>query len=322
MPGGQTQTITMTSWQILKILTVDIFSWMALGMVLARLGFFSIQHIQFVLRKVVINMLFPCLILEKILINLNISDTLNMAMLFAGALVMFLGSCCISFLWVPRIAGNRESENTMLLCNTFQNYGFMVFPLALNLLGEKGLALALIYSLTGDALLWSLGIYLLQRMPGAKIKWKEIITPPAVTVLVSVVLALAGVPGHIPGQIFTLLHYPALLTVPLAIICSGGIFFHTLKGMGKRDFPVKEISFSLTSRMLVLPLLWIGVISMLVPQSLAKSILYIEAVMPASVVITALVAIYGGDRKYAVLFSLLTVLLSILTVPLYLSFLF
>jgi predicted permease len=312
----------MTSWEILKVLTTDILSWMVLGIVLAWLKLLPKERIQFLHRKVVINVLFPCLILEKILKNLELSDGYNMALLFGGALVMFFGSFALSYLWVPKVARDRPMENSMLLCNTFQNYGFMVFPLALHFFGEKGLALSLIFTLTYDALLWSAGIYMLIRKPGAAVNWREIMNPPAVTVCIAVILALTGFPKIIPAQVYTVLHLPAMFTIPLALIGSGGIFFHSLTGIKWQDIPVREIASSLVSRMLFLPLFWMGIIAFMVPDSMARSILHIEAVMPAAVVPVVLVAIYGGNQRYAVLFILLTHIISIITVPLYLSLIF
>ena len=310
----------MTSLEILKLLTTDVFSWMLLGVVLTWVGIFTQKRIQFFLKKVVINFLFPCLILEKILLNLVLVDIPNIALLFGGALIMFLGSCFISSFWVPHTVKDPPTVNSMMLCNTFHNYGFMVFPICLSLLGEKGLALTLIYSFTGDALLWSLGIYLVQRKPGIRVSGKGIITPPAIAVCLSVFLALAEAPKFIPSQIFSILHYPALLTIPMALIASGGIFFISLSSINKKDLPIKEISLSLISRMIFLPILWLFCISLFLPESMAKSILSIEAIMPASVVIVALVTIYGGNQKFAVLFSLITNMIAIITIPLYLKF--
>jgi predicted permease len=235
---------------------------------------------------------------------------------------MFFGSSALTYLWVSKVARDRPTENAMLLCNTFQNYGFMVFPLALHFFGEKGLALSLIFTLTYDGLLWSAGIYMLIRKPGAAINWREIITPPAVTVCIAVILALIGLPRIIPAQVYTVLHFPAMFTIPLALIGSGGIFFHSLIGIKWQDIPVREVASSLVSRMLFLPLFWMGIIAFMVPDSMARSILYIEAVMPAAVVPVVLVAIYGGNQRYSVIFVILTHLAAVLTIPVYLSIIF
>ena len=74
--------------------------------------------------------------------------------------------------------------------------------------------------------------------------------------------------------------------------------------------------------MLFLPLFWIGATALMVPLSIARNIFFIQAAMPCSVVAVAMISIYGGDRRFAVLFGLLTILLSVITIPLYLGLLF
>ncbi|MBF0431594.1 MAG: AEC family transporter [Fibrobacteria bacterium] len=309
----------MTSFEIFKIILLNIFSYMALGFLAAWLGIFSQPRIQFVMRKVVINFLFPCLVADKILKNLEITDFTNAIILFIGALVMFIGNWLIVRLWIPRVAQDRITENTMLHCNTFHNYGFMVFPLVIAFLGDKALALTLIYTLTGDGLLWSFGIYLLQRDPNSKVKWKEIITPPAIAVVVSVFLAFTGLSQFIPREIFFLSYYPALIAVPVALVGAGGIFYHAFSGIKLERLPIKELAYSLLSRMILLPLFWSVVIYFCIPVYPARQILFFEAIMPASVVMVALVAIYHGNKQYAVVFSLATILFSIVTIPFYLG---
>jgi predicted permease len=190
----------------------------------------------------------------------------------------------------------------------------------LSLLGDKALALALVYTLTGDALLWSFGIYILQRVPNSKIRWREVISPPAIAVVLSVLLAFAGLPRHLPEGFFTCLHYPALLTVPLGLFCAGGVYFHALRQVQLKDLPFRQIGYSTISRIIFLPCFWICIVLLTVPVSVARKIFFIEAVMPTSVVTVALVAIYGGNHRFAVLYAVLTNIISIVSVPLYMSF--
>jgi len=308
----------MSAIDIFTLLCTHVFFWMSLGFIIARREWISPSRLQWFMKKVVINILFPILMLEKILQNLVLSDLKSLFLLSGGAIFMIFFSWGITGLWVKKVCSGDEMVRSVWFCNSFHNYGFIAYPLISHLLGDKALALIFLFTFTTEALIWSFGIVILTKKQSGT-KWKEILNVPFLTIIMAVSIALSGGAKPLPPVFFQGLHYPGLLAIPLALICVGGVFYFSMKEIRWNQLPLRALLFSLMSRTVVLPLLWIAISLYILPQSTAGLLLCIEAIMPASVGIVVIISIYGGDQKFAAIFSFLSNLVAIITIPIYLG---
>lgn len=321
------------------LLVKKVFLFMAIGAVLARLGLYTPRVTSFVLRNLVVRLLLPLLIFEKVVGGLTVNDASGMALCFSGALAMIFGASGVaqitrrlipvrpsSELNAPAVipagggspAGPLErARRSFALVNSFHNYGFIVYPLVLELYGAPGLSLAFVFALTCDALFWSYGVALIDN--SARIRWAEILNPPFVTMLVSVSLAFLGLKGRLPANVLESLGQIGVITIPLALSTVGGAFYYSLQSVRGRSFDVRSISVSLALRALVLPVLFVTPVLLFLGPSLARNVLVVEAVMPASIGVVILSALYDGDHAFIVTVSGLSNVLAVVTIPLYLS---
>ena len=317
------------------LLLEKVFAFMALGALFARFGFYTPAVTRFVLRNFVVRLLLPLLIFEKVVGTLSTRDAAGMALSFGGALAMVFGASALARLSWVIIASRREpagvpnttarearnrSKRSFVLVNSFHNYGFIAYPLILELYGSGGLALAFVFALTCDALFWSYGVSVIDGH--ARVRWSEVINPPFVTVLLSVTLAFWGLRERIPGQLSTFLFRDlgviTAITIPLALSTVGGAFFHSLRTVRGRPPDTVGIVLSVLLRALVLPAFFLTLF-LLLPPTPARSVLLVEAVMPASIGVVILSALYDGDHAFIVIVSVISNLLGLLTIPLYLG---
>ncbi len=305
---------------VFQLLIIHVFSWLCLGM---ALNFFTILPAAWFragLRYVVLYFLVPCFMFEKILNQMDYSDSINVLYLSAAAVIMVLGACLITWAQLRWLTRQKGMHGSILLCGSFNNYGFIVYPLVLNMFGEKALALTFSFTLPTDALLWSLGIYLLQNNKKDGVKWREVFSPPFIVFMISLGLAFGGARSHMPDVIFSILKFPGYLTIPTALICIGGLFYESFRGSSARVHCAGEVLRTLLTRTVILPLIWVVIIGLFIHHSPVREILLIEAIMPASMGTVALISIYGGHQVFGVIYSSLSNIISIITIPLYWAF--
>jgi len=202
-----------------------------------------------------------------------------------------------------------------LLSGSFHNYGFIIFPLALSMFGAKAMSYAFAFAVTCDALFWSYGVYLINSEKFSEVPIKEVISPPFLAVLFSITLVATGVSPNVPVFLLDILYYPAKIAIPVALICIGGVFYYSFSGIKKENLHLRELGINYGFRHLIFPVIWVLLASMLPVSELTKKIFYLEAIMPASVGIVVMVALYEGDEKFTVFFSTTSNLFAVATIP-------
>lgn len=310
----------MSAFDLFELLVTKVYVFVAIGALLAAVGVYSTARIQWIIKQLVVNTLLPLLIAEKVLGHLNLADVNGVLFAFAGGVSMILLSAVLVRLLLPWLGGTSENLSSLMLGNTFHNYSFIPFPLALALLGEKALSFAFVFALACDGLFWSFGVFLIQHKPGqpGRIRWSKVITPPFVVMLLSLGLAFSGVNAFIPKVVYKYSSYLTQITIPLAISTIGGVFYHSFKNISWNELQLPAIFKSLALRQLILPAFWALLFYFVMPSDLVRKVAVIEAIMPASIGVVLLGALYGGDSHFLVSFSTVSNLVSILSVPLYL----
>ena len=310
-------------WELFRLLAGEVLLYLALGALLARLTLFPEAVVQFVLRNFVVRTLLPLLVLQKVSAGLRANDLAGVAAMFAGALAMVFLTALAA-----RALARPHSPSTFTLAGTFHNYGFIVYPLVWALYGDRALSLAFVFALPCDGLFWSFGVGLLRvDRSGWSGSLRAMLNPPFVAVLLSVALALSGAARALElGERLAPLESVTRFAIPTALTCVGGVFFHSVRGIrGEltqwRELPWGDLGRLMALRTLVVPLaMGVGVVSLVEPPAL-RSVLVVQAVMPASIGMVVLPTLFGGDRLLITWFSALSNSLGFVTIPLYLRLL-
>ena len=301
---------------IIQLFVLKILSFIFLGYLIAYLKFLTLETFRKILNYGVVYFLLPILILEKVCLYIKKEDLwTSMGMSLSAFVMIFSNWGWISF-WTKRKIKDKSLHNTIILGNTFHNYGFLVFPFTLQLMGDRGLALLFPFVLTCDALIWSFGVLILKEKKSDR-NFLKILPPPAIIFLLSSILVYLNLTPLIPGEILKTAGLLGKATIPTALVCIGGIVYFSMKDINFRKIPLGPLLFSLTNRTFFLPLFWLSLFFWLLPNIMTRNILAIEAIMPVSVTTIALVGLYGGNREFISALSLLSNIMGIVTVPLY-----
>lgn len=239
-----------------------------------------------------------------------------------GVSMILLGSVLLPVFGGLSLAASRllrvpEGRRGMwCCCATFQNNGFMGFPVALALFGEEGLALTVMLSIPFNVLLYSVGVKMvcMDRTGEAKpLSWGQALLN-VVNLSMAAGLVLYFTQLQLPQAVLMPLGYLSDATTPLSMIVTG-----INLSQGKLSDVIRDRDALTASgmRLLAFPLLAWGLMK-LAPglDSLVLGAALINLAMPAPAATTFIGEEHGGCTQLAARIVFLSSLLCIATIPL------
>ena len=218
----------------------------------------------------------------------------------------------------------------------YPNTGFMGFPICLALFGAEGLALAVIYNITFNIYVYSIGAMAIAgdaahaagnaagavsgsgsaggqgNRAGRPSLKKVLFTGINFSVLLSLIFYFGRIP--VPGPVAIPLTHLSNITTPLSMLITG---IAIGQNRGAELFSDRDAWSASAARLLVCPLLLFAVLSHLpIRNRMIVSVVSVIMGMPVPGVTTVLAETYHGNLSMAAKLSLLTNLLSMVTIPL------
>jgi predicted permease len=303
----------MDQWLGMLSAVVAIFTVMGLGWVARRVGWLT-EEADGSLLKVVVNLLVPALILKAVLGNAQLHRPANILL----PPVIGFGSVILGFAVAAAVAkglrlGNEAQRRTFALCVGVYNYVYIPLPLAEQLFGPGTVGVLFVYNLGVEIAMWTAGVMLISgHVEG---QWyKRVLNVPSLTIVVALGLNLLGVDRYVPGFLQKGLGMLGQSAIPLALLLIGA----TIADYGG-DIKIRRglgtIGASCLLRLGVLPVMFLAV-AYFVPMSVdLKRVIVLQAAMPAATFPIVLARHYGGDPPTALRVVLGTGLVSLLTMP-------
>ena len=293
-----------------------IFGFFGIGLLARYFGHIKDEGLKD-LSNLSINILMPALIFYSIITQLNKADlTYSWYLPILGMISIAFPILLSLFLSLFMDATNEEKRTFIYTCS-FNNYNFIPIPLVFMFFKEKGLALLFLHNVGCTILYWTIGIWLLS---GKKDKdtFKRILSPSFVIVLLSVLISYFEFNKYIPNIVLDLSHTLGLAAIPLSLIVVGGIIGRLNL---KKIIYDKTLFILIPFRLILMPLLISFIIQFLGLSGMIKTIILFVAVMPSAVSTPMMVNLFGGNAKIAASSSSMTTAISIITIPIMLSFL-
>lgn len=296
---------------------VPVFAVMGLGVFIRKLNWLT-EEADKSLMRICVNVLLPCLILDKSLGNPALSQPSNLLLApLIGYAVVALGML-IAF-WAKPLHGLRDAaaQRTFAVTVGMHNYGYVPLPLALLLFDQKTAGVLFLHIIGVEMAMWTLGVMVLSG--GATRDWRKLLNAPLVAIVLAITLNTLGWNTRIPEVMTTGVHWLGGCAIPLALILIGAIMadhlgeFHSAKGW-------RVISTALLLRIGVLPLLFLILAKYLPMTTEHQRVLVLEAAMPTAVFPVVLAKLYQGDPATAMRAVLSTAVVSLITIPLWLKF--
>ena len=280
----------------------------AVGVCLSRKGFLSPQGTKD-LGAILLRVIIPCVIVKSYITEFSRERLLELALSAGLALIGFILAMVISYLVFGK---RRRLEN---FAASFCNAGFIGIPLAQAIIGEEGV----FYIAASVALLnlfqWTYGVYIMADRKDA-ISAKTIAKNPVViAIVIGVVLFVSQIP--VPGIVTSTLGYIAGMNTPIAMI---------LMGTYLAKLPLKKLLDKRAYGCVLFRLVIIPAVILLVFWALPVANVdialaaFLAAATPVGANICVFAQQYDCDYEFSVVTVCLSTLLSVVTVPLLVSF--
>ena len=211
---------------------------------------------------------------------------------------------------LPRLIGVQKSDiGVYKMMTTFNNIGFMGFPVIAAAYGNGALIYAVPFSIIFNILCYTWGIQTLCG-GGEKGNWKRIINIGTISGIISIVLFFMQIP--VPKMICSLSAGLSNLTGPLSMLVIG----ISIAAMELKDLftDVKLLKFALI-KLLAVPVAAMLFVCQVIDNRLICEVFLVMMATPAASMCAMLSQQYGGDYELAAKGVALTTILSVVTMP-------
>lgn len=306
----------MLDYQTIIFAVLPVYLNMVAGGLARRMGILPAEA-DAGLMRLSVNLLFPCLILERIVGNeavMNPGQVLLAAGLGFGLVAMGMAlAYAVAPLLGLRVGGGRR---TFGLSVGVQNYGFVAIPVLSALFpGKETVGVMFTFTLGVEMAVWIIGVGILTGVQQAP--WKALINAPVITIITALALNFLHFEHIIPVPLHTLLANLGACSVPLSVLLIGASI-SDLWGKEPINWPVALGSPVL--RLLIIPLGFVACAALLPLGLELKRVLIVQAAMPAAVFSIVLSRMYGGHAATAVQVVLSTTIASLATTPWLIAF--
>jgi predicted permease len=299
-------------------IVAPVFVVMALGYLMRKIGILSSEADRS-LTRLVVTLLAPSLAFDAIIGN----DALAKPQNWMLPPVLGFGSIVLGIAvsrWGAKLfrVPEGDSRRTFVFTNSLHNYGYIPLPLCNALFDRDTMGVLFAYYLGVELAFWSIAFAQLtgHRERGS---WRHALNPPIIAIPTAILLNALGAKAWIPPSIATTFHLLAVCAIPLALLLSGALIADYINKESLRHGS-RIIVASATVRIGFLPAL-ILLFTKIAPLDVTlKSVLVVQAAMPAAIFPIVVTKAYHGDMPTALQVVLGTSLIGLITIPLWIGF--
>jgi malate permease and related proteins len=303
--------------KITGLAMAQIFILGGLGYVLVKKNMLSGTVLE-ALSRLVIQIIFPALIISQMLKNFSFSLYPNWWVFPLVSLGITVFGLIIGLLLLKLIRLKTHKLQFLSLVG-FQNSGYLPLAMVAAIFSGQELNNIFIYIflflLGFDLVAWSLGIYMLTYDKEAKFKLKNIFSPPVIANLAVLLLIALGLNKFIPGSVFKPLEMVGNCTLPLAMIVVGGNV--ALVRLNKID--KKTVFFFLLGKLIILPALGIWIVLKLGLPQLFGFLIVMQLAMPSATSLSVIIRHYKKEDTLISQGVFFSHIISLVTIPVFLG---
>jgi hypothetical protein len=272
------------------------------------------------LLRLVVNVLTPCLIFDKVLGNRALQRAENLfipPLIGFGGIVLGIGIC---WLFRRRVGLKTDPEQrTFALVAGLQNFAYVPFPLVLMLFANHPdtPGVLFLHNLGVDIAMWTLGLITLGHATGPG-EWRKLINAPLLAIVLSLLLNSCDGAHWVPRPLSITASMLGACAFPLGILLTGAMMADQVRQLHPAR-ATGTLIWSAIFRLGVIPALMLGIARILPCSVEIKRVILVQAAMPAGIFPIVLSRLYGGDPATAVRIVAGTTILSLITIPLWIQ---
>ncbi len=290
---------------------------MSVGYFMGAAGWMTAKEKKFV-SKYIVNIAVPCNCIVGLLNNLDRDSLFQAGAMVLAGVVSVLACMLLSAGLALLLRLPQARWGVFVAMAGFSNTLFIGIPVCTQLFGEASMPYIMLYYISHTTFMQSVGVILVERAgtrvgekSGLQGFLKDIFSkPPILSVLFSILLLLLKL--RPPETLMRFASYISGSVSPLALIYCGFIVYEVgLKNLK----PMPGLPAMLVMRLVVAPVVCLTCCSLMGMEGLALQVFVVESALPVVSQITVMAGAYGADEEYAATGSCLSILGSLITIP-------
>jgi len=273
------------------------------------------------LSRLVIELCLPVMIFCQLMQDFNFNRFRNWWIFPLLSLGISILGLLVGVMFLPLLK-NLEYKKQFLSLVTFQNSGYLPLVLVSAILPKDKLQVMFIYIflflLGFNLIMWSVGVYLITFSRSRRFEWESFFSPPVVATILSLFLIYLKLNKYIPNFVYKPLSVLGDSTLPLAMLVVGG----SLAELSFKKTNNKAILFLILAKLIIMPILGLLFIIRFKPDELLGLLLIIELAVPSATSLSLITRHYQKEDLIISAGIFWTHIISLLTLPLFLSLYF
>ena len=292
----------------------------AIMVIMIAIGFFSYKKELLTeagvksMSAILLNVVTPCMLINAYQQEFNTELAVKF-LTAAGAAVLLHLIMIVIVLLVFKRQENPMIKKVNTFLSIYSNCGFMGLPLLNAALGDEGVFLGSAYLAVFSLMYWTQGVYVFSGDKRDMISKKAVLNPGVLGVLVGLIFFFGRI--KLPGLIGTTVSGIAALNTPVAMFVIGSFLAKTKVKSALKNPYVWLVT---VLRLLVLPLISLGVLFVLtktgIADPLAAMAVLLQVSAPCATVGSLFAVKFSYDPTYASEVIAISTLLSMITIPL------
>ena len=296
-----------------RIIIVSIIVMILIGVLSKKIGLLKENDVE-TLNNIVINIALPCMIFNA-LYTADVSLLPKLSILTVYILITSLIVGILTYSLLHFLGWERKKIWSLVTVVVLGNTGFLGYPITHGIFGNEGMIRAVFCDISTSILFILLSFILILIFDGdLKVAIKKILTfLPLWSVVLGILFNIYSIPITPVGS--TVVGYLAGATIPLIMISLG----LSLKLEGLK-YHFKEVGLASIIKLLIYPLIALGVLSLLNITGFEHTIGFIEATMSSAMLGMVIAVTYRLDWELTSDCIFTTTLFSLITIPIFLMF--
>ena len=288
---------------------IVLFLLIGTGVLAVKTGVLKLEHKQ-ALSNLLVYIVVPAMIVNSYRMEFSAQILHNLLAAFGMSVLAILVGTVITLLLTAR---KKDSRTPIFrFACIFSNAAYMGFPLISALFGSEGLLYASAYVTVFNILLWTMGYGFVSGSSSPKEVARSLVrTPVLYAVAAGLGIYLLQIP--IPALLAQPLELLAGINTPLSMMITGMLIAAGSVKDIVGDAHIWKLS---AARMLLIPLVCLGVFRLLGFHGIAAQVVVLLECCPAAAITSVFAVQFGHDESFAAGSVVLTTLLSIVVLPL------
>ncbi len=282
-----------------------------------------------ILSRIVLRITAPALILATLTVYNFDAKTLSEGLwVTVLGIVFILFSLLVGAVFSRLQKLNEDSANVFKTHMMFGNVSYLAVPLFKVIFSEKAVVFAAFYILANELLVWTIGVYMLDKRKGANLRGalKKFINANTIACLIGVIFALTNLQQYIKASASASFVYNIFYstvtplgncTLPLVMLFIGLQMAENPSG-GILNILKKPVTLMMSLlKLIVIPAVSLGILLLAgdIVDSYVVTIVVMELAMPCGAIVVAVSSEQASDHIQATDNMIYTTVFSLVTLP-------